>query len=199
MIRFLLLTLTVSLLFFTGCQQETEQDPPLNQQETNNPMMQVKQPQTKDQPDLSNEQIATHLANIASSVPQVNNATAIVAGPYAVVGINVDGELDRSKVATIKYSVSEALKDDPYGKTAVVVADADLTARIEAMNEKIQQGHPIQGIVEELSAIVGRFMPEFPVPEDIPQEQDQKENILDENEEQQLDEIEREQSGEQQN
>src|SRR5690625_4146414 len=107
MIRSLLLTLIVSLLLFTGCQQETQQDPPNQHEETNEQMIQVKQSQSNDETEFSNEQIATHLANVASSVPQVNNASAIVAGPYAVVGIDIDGELDRSRVGTIKYSVSE--------------------------------------------------------------------------------------------
>src|SRR5699024_11699221 len=59
---------------------------------------------------------ADHLANVAGDVPNVKDATAVVAGPYAVVGIDVDKDLDRSRVGTIKYSVTEALQHDPYGK-----------------------------------------------------------------------------------
>jgi len=86
----------------------------------------------------TNEEIANHLADIAKSIPDVENAFAVVAGPYAVVGIDVDKSIERERVGTIKFSVSEALRDDKYGKTAVVVADADGTERIRRMAEKIE-------------------------------------------------------------
>lgn len=113
----------------------------------------------------TNEEIANHLADIAKSIPDVENAFAVVAGPYAVVGIDVDKSIERERVGTIKFSVSEALRDDKYGKTAVVVADADGTERIRRMAEKIRNGEPIQGIVDELAEIVARYMPIFPVEE----------------------------------
>ena len=39
-----------------------------------------------------------HLANLAASVPDVKKATALALGDYAVVAIDVDKDLDRSKV-----------------------------------------------------------------------------------------------------
>lgn len=58
----------------------------------------------------SGQEIARRLAKIAENVPDVNDATAVVLGNYAVVGIDVDKKLDRSKVESIKYSVAESLK-----------------------------------------------------------------------------------------
>src|SRR5690625_7317626 len=121
--------------------------------------MQIENSQPNQNPPIENDQISNHLAGVANNVPNVNNATAIVAGPYAVVAIDVDKELDRSRVGTIEYSVSEALQHDPYGKTAVVVADADDTERICSMTPKMQDGYSVQGIIDELSAIVGLYMP----------------------------------------
>lgn len=108
------------------------------------------------------EKISKHLANLAASVPDVKKATALALGDYAVVAIDVDKDLDRSKVGTIKYSVAEALKDDPHGKNAVIVADPDLYARIQEMGEEIRAGKPLQGILNELAEIVSRIMPEIP-------------------------------------
>lgn len=144
---------------------------------------------------ITNQQIADHLAIVASRVPQVNRATAIVAGPYALVGIDIDGDLDRSRVGTIKYSVSEALQADPYGKTAIVVADADLSDRIRLMNEQIKEGHPLQGIIDELASIIGRYMPDFPA-EEPPPVDDPTEKGIPNQEEQQLKDIEKEHSKE---
>jgi len=140
----------------------------------------------------TNNEIATHLATIASDVPNVRDAVAIIAGPYSVVGIDIDGEVERERVGTIKYSVSEALQNDPYGKTAVVVADADIVDRIRQMNEQIRDGEPVQAVVEQLATIVARYMPTFPVPENK-EDYDVNEDNLREEEKQQMEEIQREQ------
>src|SRR5690606_25161581 len=87
------------------------------------------------------------------------------------------------------------LRDDKYGKTAVVVADADGTERIRRMAEKIRNGEPIQGIVDELAEIVARYMPIFPVEEqhnDQPDKQrDKMEEIENEQPEAPFDEYEK--------
>src|SRR5690349_15185994 len=77
------------------------------------------------------QEIAEHLVEITTSVPDVNDATAIVLGNYAVVGLDVNAKLERDRVESIKYSVSEAMKDDPHGKNAVVVADPDVVERLK--------------------------------------------------------------------
>ena len=185
------------ILFSVGCQQKNTENTRSNE-EPNNQFMQISDQNQNDSGDLNNEQLATHLANVASDVPNVNNATAIIAGPYAVVGIDVDEHLDRSRVGTIKFSVSEALQHDPYGKTAVVIADGDIMERIRLMGVKIQEGYPIQGIVDELSAIVGRYMPDFPIEEERPTDPDQNKKIITNEEEVHLEDIEKEQSQDEQ-
>ena len=183
------------LFIFTGCGQADDKTAKLEEQGRTNPRLtQVDNPNHSEPVEKSNSEIAKHLANVASSVPEVNNATAIVAGPYTVVAIDVDEDIDRSRVGTIKYTVSEALYHDPWGKTAVVIADADMMERLRGMGDKIQQGYPIQGILDELSAIVGRYMPEFPVKDDQPLEPDDNKEMLDENNRKELERIEDEQS-----
>src|SRR5690625_7485342 len=156
--------------------------------------MQIENSQPNDNPPVENDQISNHLAKVANQVPNVNNATAIVSGRYAVVDIDVDRYLYRTRVGTIKYSVSEALQHDPYGKTAVVVADADATERIRSMTRKMQDGYPVQGIIDELSAIVGRYMPRFPLHENKPEESGQSKERNPEKDKDRQDDIEREQS-----
>ncbi|MEI3606761.1 YhcN/YlaJ family sporulation lipoprotein [Pseudogracilibacillus sp. SE30717A] len=154
----------------------------------------VEQSSYEENYNLTNQEIASHLATLAIEVPDVNDAAAIVAGPYAVVGIDIDEATERQRVGTIKYSVNEALQHDPYGKTAVVVADADMPERLREMNDKIRQGYPISGVVDELAEIVGRYMPSFPVPENRPEERDENEEKTPAEDKQKLDQIQREQS-----
>lgn len=186
--------LIISLFLISGCQQNQSMQNNGNQNDQDEIIGVGNKQENRN---MDTNDIADHLADVASRVPNVNNATALIAGPYAVVGIDVDEHLDRSKVGTIKYSVSEALYHDPYGKTAVVVADADLNERIKNMNKQIRQGYPVQGIVDELAAIVGRNMPEFPISDTQPEEQNENEEIIPENERDQLENIQKDQSKEQ--
>lgn len=188
------LFILISFLVLLGCQQNNEATLPNQDAKDNERITQVRNSSPEPLKQLDNTEIAEHLANIANRVPHVNQAAAIVAGPYAVVGIDVDEELDRSRVGTIKYSVSEALYHDPYGKTAVVVADADIMERLQNMGQSIQEGQPVHGIVEELAAIVGRYMPEFPIIDDRPIDENQNKESINNEEEKRLEQIQQDQS-----
>lgn len=104
--------------------------------------------------------ISRHLVQLASSIPNVNDATAIVVGKYALVGIDVDAKLERSEVGSIKYSVAESLKKDPFGANAIVIADPDTYARLREIGGDIRNGKPVTGFLEELADIAGRIIPE---------------------------------------
>ena len=108
------------------------------------------------------QEASKHLVELATGIPKVRDATAVVLGNYAIVGIDVDSNIDRSEVGSIKYSVAESLKDDPHGARAVVVADPDLNARLKEIAEDVKNGRPIRGIMNELADISGRLIPEVP-------------------------------------
>lgn len=105
---------------------------------------------------------AERLAKLATNIPEVREATAIVFGKTAIVGIDLDDGLDRSRVGTIKYTVAEALKSDPQGANAIITADPDIVRRVREINREIQQGRPLEGFANELSNIIARLMPQFP-------------------------------------
>ncbi|MCM3370497.1 YhcN/YlaJ family sporulation lipoprotein [Bacillus velezensis] len=117
-------------------------------------------PKTAENPGRTD--IAKHLVEVTEKIPGISDATAVVLGRYSVVGIDVDDNLERSKVESIKYTVAQALKNDPYGANAVVVADPDTVSRLRGMGSDIKAGRPVSGILDELAAIVGRVMPEVP-------------------------------------
>jgi YhcN/YlaJ family sporulation lipoprotein len=110
----------------------------------------------------SGQKIASHLVELSSGIPGVRDATAVVIGKYAIVGIDVDAKLDRSRVSTIKYSVTEILKHDPHGANAIVIADVDTYERLKQMKKQIQDGRPVVGVLDELAQIVGRIIPTIP-------------------------------------
>jgi YhcN/YlaJ family sporulation lipoprotein len=110
----------------------------------------------------NDEKVSARLEKLAESVPNVNNATCVVIGNTAIVGIDVKGDLDRARVGTIKYSVAEALRKDPDGLYAIVTADLDIGNRLQEMRQDIASGHPISGFAEELADIIGRIIPQLP-------------------------------------
>jgi YhcN/YlaJ family sporulation lipoprotein len=122
----------------------------------------TKAPETPNRKNRDAQKVAQRLVSLATKVDEVNDATAIVAGRWAIVGIDVDAKLDRSRVGSIKYSVAEALKADPKGAYAIVTSDIDTNYRLRQMAQEIREGKPIAGVMDELAAIVGRLMPQLP-------------------------------------
>ncbi|MGF9725878.1 YhcN/YlaJ family sporulation lipoprotein [Bacillus safensis] len=159
---FLTLFMIQTIILLGACQQQ-EKPEALDKQDGRQHLVRVSDSSKKktNQARPSTD-VAQHLVNVTEHAADVNDATAIVIGRYAVVGIDVKDDLDRSKVETIKYSVAKALRNDPEGANAVVVADPDTVSRLKEMGKEIQAGRPVSGIMDELAAIVGRVMPEMP-------------------------------------
>jgi YhcN/YlaJ family sporulation lipoprotein len=169
------LMITALCLIIAGC--STKKELTNNQNENN---VNVKNSYIENVDRKSGQEISKRLVKLATSVPNVKDATAVVIGRYAIVGIDVNAKIDRSQVGSIKYSVAESLRKDPYGANAVVVADADTTQRLQEIQTDINKGRPIQGIMEELADVAGRLMPEIPgdlitpSPKNAPEEPDKK-------------------------
>ncbi|EJW17395.1 YhcN/YlaJ family sporulation lipoprotein [Paenibacillus alvei] len=130
----------------------------------NNPSNQVKAKSTPNGKPAIHDRAAVreHLTSLAKKVPGVRGVNCVVFGNTAIVGIDVDANLERSRVGTVKYSVAEVLSKDKYGAHALVTADVDLNQRLHEMAADIQQGHPISGFTEELADIMGRIVPQTP-------------------------------------
>ncbi|OYD07827.1 YhcN/YlaJ family sporulation lipoprotein [Paludifilum halophilum] len=161
MIRILTLICAVGLLF--GCQPANkppanESAPPKNQDVPRTERVKQTAPNRK-QPD-NPPAVADRLVKIATDMPQVERATAVTAGGYTVVGIDVDPTLDRGRVGTVKYSVAQALKEDPQGANALVTADVDTVQRLREMADDIRNGQPIGGVTDELANIASRIVPQ---------------------------------------
>ncbi|WP_432774436.1 YhcN/YlaJ family sporulation lipoprotein [Brevibacillus gelatini] len=152
-------------LLFSGCMSNN--NPPANQaapQPNQQAPHTQRIQQTAPEPayNQSSQATADRLVQLATRVKKVNGATAVVIGKMAVVGIDVDADLDRPEVGVIKYTVAEALKEDPQGANATVIADPDIVQRLKEMAADIRRGHPVSGFAEELADIVGRIIPQLP-------------------------------------
>ena len=157
--RTILAVCALSVLL-AGCANANDNDrnPPAQQ----NGNFQVQQTAPENRENENYEAITERLERIAESIEQVNSATVVVVGNTAIVGIDVDGNLDRSRVDVLKFTVAEALRQDPYGYHAIVTADVDINARLREIAADIRNGQPVAGFLNELGDIIGRIMPQLP-------------------------------------
>ncbi|MDR4996800.1 YhcN/YlaJ family sporulation lipoprotein [Bacillus altitudinis] len=194
---FLTLFMIQAIILLGACQQQEKREA-LDKQDGRQHVVRVSDStKKKTNQARSSTEVAQHLVKVTEHIADVNDATAVVIGRYAVVGIDVKDDLDRSKVETIKYSVAKALKNDPEGANAVVVADPDTVSRLKEMGKEIQAGRPVSGIMDELAAIVGRVMPEMPKNEIDRRETDptnESNDQLKQNDQKQLNEHQNDQS-----
>lgn len=147
--------LMVAFFLLTSCNIGEQRSP-------NESLVRVKNTVNEKVQTKSGQQIAHHLADLANRVPNVEDATVLVVGKYAVVGIDVKDNIDRSRVGTVKYSVAESLQKDPYGANAIIIADPDLYTRLRNIARQVDNGRPVQSVMNELATIVSRVMPEIP-------------------------------------
>lgn len=155
-----LVSAMILCLLATGCgtvaRNETSPSP------QNDDRVRAQQSEPRNKEIRNSNQVVSHLETLASQIPGVKGAHCVVFQNTAVVGIDVDGKLDRSRVGTIKYAVAEAFRKDPYGVDAIVTADMDLAERIREIRSDINRGDPITGFANEMADIIGRIVPQMP-------------------------------------
>src|SRR5699024_9144546 len=69
-----------SFFLIVGCQQDNREQA-LDEQKADHRLIQVENTDQENEQSVTNEEISDHLASIAKSVPDVNDAISIVAGP----------------------------------------------------------------------------------------------------------------------
>lgn len=164
---FVVAILLLSVL--SGCNQSPKNGVSSSQTIDQNRQIQVNQTASQKKEIKDPQTVADRLEQIATSIPNVEGANCVVFGNSAIVGINVPKDMDRAKVGTIKLSVAEALKKDPYGVDALVTADMDLAERLRIIREYLRNGRPVSGFAEEMAAIIGRIVPQLPRDVNTPQ------------------------------
>lgn len=150
------------LFILVGCNQSPKNGASPSPTNDTNRQIKVQQSAPQKKEIIDSQAVSERLEQIATSIPQVESAKCVVFGNTAVVGINLPPEMDRAKVGTIKLSVAEALKKDPYGVDAIVTADIDLAARIGKVRDSMRSGRPFRGFAEEMAEIIGRIIPQLP-------------------------------------
>jgi len=148
------------VLLTTGCSTVARNETSPSPQSNDRINAQQTSPQKKEI--VNSDEVAVHLEELAKGIKGVQNAHCVIIGNTAIVGIDLDGNLERSQVGSIKYTVAEAFHKDPYGVDALVTADIDIAQRLQEIGGDIRNGRPIAGFAEEMADIIGRVIPQMP-------------------------------------
>lgn len=166
--RYAITAIVVMLIALVGCNrvERNEASPPKH----SDYRIRAEQTAPERSPIANPREVAERLERLATSVPNVKGANCVVVGNTAVIGIDVDGDLERARVGTIKYSVAEALRHDPHGVGAIVTADMDIAHRLREIRDDMRNGRPLSGLANEMADIIGRIIPQLP--QDLAPERD---------------------------
>ncbi|CCO08099.1 conserved exported hypothetical protein [Desulforamulus hydrothermalis Lam5 = DSM 18033] len=103
---------------------------------------------------------ARMLAQEAAKVEGVKSAYVVVSGNMAVVGLNIDKNMEAAQTDRIKSEVGQRLKNaDRQINDVRVSTDADTVTRIRNISEGIRQGRPVTDFTKQLDEIVRRMTP----------------------------------------
>ena len=124
-------------------------------------------PQTTKQPQVTTPaptntnttQIANRSAEEANKVDGVNQATAVITGKTMYIGLDVDANLGKDKVAKVEETVLSRIKKMEPNYTIMVASDADTVTRIKNVAQGIAQGKPISSFNKEFQDIDSRITP----------------------------------------
>lgn len=100
------------------------------------------------------------IADIATDVKGVENATVVITGETAYVGIDMDKDMENNETNRIKEKVGDAIKKDAEGIDRVYVsADVDSVQRLREIGRDVRGGRPISGFLDELTEMFRRPIP----------------------------------------
>lgn len=113
--------------------------------------------------------VADRLARICEGVPGVDNATCVVVGDTAYVGVDTDGDLTGRNIAygtasdltSVKSQCAQKIRAaNPQIKTVYVSTDANFFERLRRVRDGVRNGNPIDSFRNELNDLIRGLTPE---------------------------------------
>ncbi len=104
------------------------------------------------------------IARACENVAGVENATVVVAGDTAYVGIDLEGNrmgTNNANLNDVKRRVAQTCRNTGNNiNTVYVSADANFMDRLRRVGNGIREGRPVDGFRTELTELVRRLTPE---------------------------------------
>lgn len=103
---------------------------------------------------------ADDVARTCEQVTGVENATVVVAGNTAYVGVDLDKNTGLANERDIKNAVAQKVRASGQDiNTVYVSADADFMTRLRNIGAGVRNGRPVEGFTTELNNMIQRITP----------------------------------------
>ncbi|MCR1899498.1 YhcN/YlaJ family sporulation lipoprotein [Irregularibacter muris] len=103
---------------------------------------------------------ARRVADVAKDVDGVRDATVVVNGNTAYVGIDINANIQDNATDQLKERVGDIIKDKEATINRVYVsADSDTVTRLKDVARDVENGRPISGFIDQLTEMFRRPAP----------------------------------------
>ncbi|NMA82321.1 MAG: YhcN/YlaJ family sporulation lipoprotein [Epulopiscium sp.] len=103
---------------------------------------------------------AKKLATIIVEMPEVEKATVLITGNTALVGIGLTQELSNEELDMLKQEIQGKVQKQEGRIDFVSVTNAkELVEKMTMIAQDVSGGRPIQGLADEIGAILRRITP----------------------------------------
>lgn len=108
----------------------------------------------------SERTMCERIAREAVKVNGVREATVVVSGRTAYIGLNLEPNVKKERTVAIKRVVADRAKAaEPSLLKVNVTSDPDLVARLKRIADGIKKGRPVSSFASELAEIDRRITP----------------------------------------
>ncbi|WP_427338479.1 YhcN/YlaJ family sporulation lipoprotein [Caloranaerobacter sp. DY30410] len=160
-----LFTFTMIITIFTyGCRKAEKPNlPSPNQEDRNIIDNEIERKDLDVVEEKSDKALSTRAEKIADSIvdlPGVDDATVVITGNTALVGVDIEEELEGKVVTDLKKQIVTRVKQiDKNIKNVTVTADPDLFERIDDIAQEINRGRGMSEFTDEVKEIIRRITP----------------------------------------
>jgi YhcN/YlaJ family sporulation lipoprotein len=157
----MLLIVTVFMVsLFTGCAPARRPAPDTGPRQDMTEPRDMTRDNVNDNMGRESNRIAEQLAKEASKVNGVRAATVVYTNGTAVVGLDLEKNIEAGQTENIKQEVSNRLKKTNNNvETVSISTDADTVTRIRNIARGVAEGRPVSEFAKELSEITRRVSP----------------------------------------
>lgn len=110
--------------------------------------------------DYSSERVKK-VEDAVNKIKEVKSSAVVITGDRALVGINMQSNVEAAKTNKVKSEVEKAAKAADKSLTSVAVSsDADVFTRISKVGEGLKSGRPFSEFANEVEEIFRRVLPQ---------------------------------------
>ncbi|WP_069650147.1 YhcN/YlaJ family sporulation lipoprotein [Caloranaerobacter ferrireducens] len=161
----MLFIFTMIITVFTyGCRGAEKPNLPRPKQGERNIIdNEIERKDLEDVKEKSDKSLSTRAEKIADSIvdlPGVDDATVVITGNTALVGVDIEEDLEGKVVTDLKKQIVARVKQiDKNIKNVTVTADPDLFERIDDIAQEINRGRGMSEFADEVKEIIRRITP----------------------------------------